>query len=127
MNPLRLLASALTFLTRLPWVARFAYAEPEFLARSAYWWPVIGAALGVLAASIYQLAYGVWSSTVAALLALASTVLITGASGGLGGLVARHLADEHGVRHLLLVSRGAIAAKRRKKRDWFWQTSARRS
>lgn len=36
------------------------------------------------------------------------TVLITGASGGLGGLVARHLADEHGVRHLLLVSRGAI-------------------
>ncbi|MFI6574043.1 type I polyketide synthase [Nocardia fluminea] len=36
------------------------------------------------------------------------TVLITGASGGLGGLVARHLADEHGVRHLLLVSRGAV-------------------
>ncbi|WP_194827278.1 type I polyketide synthase [Nocardia sp. XZ_19_231] len=36
------------------------------------------------------------------------TVLITGASGGLGGLVARHLAAEHGVRHLLLVSRGAI-------------------
>ncbi|CAM5290040.1 hypothetical protein SALBM135S_01702 [Streptomyces alboniger] len=33
------------------------------------------------------------------------TVLITGASGTLGGLVARHLVAEHGVRDLLLVSR----------------------
>ncbi|MFF2184747.1 type I polyketide synthase [Streptomyces sp. NPDC058155] len=33
------------------------------------------------------------------------TTLITGATGVLGGLVARHLAAEHGVRDLLLVSR----------------------
>ncbi|MFH8477179.1 SDR family NAD(P)-dependent oxidoreductase, partial [Streptomyces sp. NPDC018000] len=33
------------------------------------------------------------------------TVLITGGTGGLGAAVARHLADRHGVRHLLLVSR----------------------
>ncbi|MCM2580646.1 type I polyketide synthase, partial [Streptomyces meridianus] len=33
------------------------------------------------------------------------TVLITGGTGGLGALVARHLVTEHGVRHLLLVSR----------------------
>ncbi|MER7758032.1 SDR family NAD(P)-dependent oxidoreductase, partial [Kitasatospora sp. NPDC097643] len=33
------------------------------------------------------------------------TVLVTGASGLLGGLVARHLVVEHGVRSLLLVSR----------------------
>ncbi|MFB7919447.1 type I polyketide synthase [Streptomyces sp. NPDC056061] len=33
------------------------------------------------------------------------TVLVTGASGSLGGLFARHLVAEHGVRHLLLVSR----------------------
>ncbi|MFI6449793.1 type I polyketide synthase, partial [Kitasatospora sp. NPDC050543] len=33
------------------------------------------------------------------------TVLVTGASGLLGGLVARHLVAEHGVRSLLLVSR----------------------
>ncbi|MGW0886211.1 SDR family NAD(P)-dependent oxidoreductase, partial [Streptomyces sp. NPDC002671] len=33
------------------------------------------------------------------------SVLITGASGVLGGLIARHLAAEHGVRHLVLVSR----------------------
>ncbi|MGW3213861.1 type I polyketide synthase [Streptomyces parvus] len=34
------------------------------------------------------------------------TVLITGASGALGGVLARHLVTEHGVRHLLLLSRG---------------------
>jgi polyene macrolide polyketide synthase len=33
------------------------------------------------------------------------TILITGATGGLGELVARHLADHHGARHLLLASR----------------------
>ncbi|MFG1610664.1 SDR family NAD(P)-dependent oxidoreductase [Actinoplanes sp. NPDC049265] len=36
---------------------------------------------------------------------LAGTVLITGATGALGSLVAEHLAVVHGVRHLLLVSR----------------------
>ncbi|MGF1338559.1 SDR family NAD(P)-dependent oxidoreductase [Streptomyces flavovirens] len=33
------------------------------------------------------------------------TVLLTGATGALGGIVARHLAGHHGVRHLLLLSR----------------------
>ncbi|MFJ8637475.1 type I polyketide synthase, partial [Streptomyces sp. NPDC093568] len=43
------------------------------------------------------------------------TVLITGATGALGGLLARHLVTEHGVRRLLLVSRrgpGADGAAR---------------
>ncbi|MGC4951559.1 SDR family NAD(P)-dependent oxidoreductase, partial [Streptomyces sp. DT224] len=34
-----------------------------------------------------------------------STVLITGGTGGLGALTARHLVTAHGVRDLLLVSR----------------------
>ncbi|MFE6895235.1 type I polyketide synthase, partial [Streptomyces sp. NPDC057694] len=37
-------------------------------------------------------------------------VLITGASGTLGGIVARHLVTTHGVRHLVLVSRRGRAA-----------------
>ncbi|MFB9904377.1 SDR family NAD(P)-dependent oxidoreductase [Allokutzneria oryzae] len=36
------------------------------------------------------------------------TVLVTGAGGTVGGLVARHLVAEHGVRHLLLVSRRGV-------------------
>ncbi|MEC3981725.1 type I polyketide synthase, partial [Amycolatopsis sp. H20-H5] len=38
------------------------------------------------------------------------TVLITGGTGGLGSVLARHLAAEHGVRSLLLVSRRGGAA-----------------
>ncbi|WP_456043568.1 SDR family NAD(P)-dependent oxidoreductase [Streptomyces rochei] len=41
----------------------------------------------------------------------AGTVLITGGTGGLGSLVARHLVAEHGVRHLLLISRSGMAAQ----------------
>lgn len=40
----------------------------------------------------------------------AGTVLITGGTGALGGLLARHLVAEHGVRHLLLVGRRGPAA-----------------
>ncbi|WP_245655142.1 thioester reductase domain-containing protein [Streptomyces catenulae] len=38
------------------------------------------------------------------------TVLITGGTGALGGLFARHLVTAHGVRHLLLVSRRGLKA-----------------
>ncbi len=38
------------------------------------------------------------------------TVLITGGLSGIGALVARHLVETHGVRHLLLVSRRGIEA-----------------
>ena len=39
------------------------------------------------------------------------TILITGATGGLGSLVARHLAQAHGARNLLLASRSGPEAK----------------
>jgi pimaricinolide synthase PimS1 len=38
------------------------------------------------------------------------TVLITGATGGLGALIAKHLVEAHGARHLLLVSRSGEQA-----------------
>jgi acyl transferase domain-containing protein/thioesterase domain-containing protein/NADP-dependent 3-hydroxy acid dehydrogenase YdfG len=39
------------------------------------------------------------------------TVLITGGTGGIGALIARHLAEHHGARHLLLTSRRGHAAE----------------
>ncbi|MFD7080863.1 SDR family NAD(P)-dependent oxidoreductase [Streptomyces sp. NPDC059918] len=45
-----------------------------------------------------------------AALAPGGTVLVTGGTGGLGALVARHLVAEHGVRHLLLTSRRGLDA-----------------
>ena len=38
------------------------------------------------------------------------TVLVTGGTGGLGAVIARHLVTRHGVRHLLLTSRRGAAA-----------------
>ncbi|MFD4322369.1 SDR family NAD(P)-dependent oxidoreductase [Streptomyces sp. NPDC058548] len=38
-------------------------------------------------------------------------VLVTGGTGGLGRIIARHLVTEHGVRELLLVSRRGLAAE----------------
>ncbi|UTP36676.1 beta-ketoacyl reductase [Streptomyces rapamycinicus] len=43
--------------------------------------------------------------------ALTGTALITGGTGALGSLVARHLVAEHGVRHLLLTGRRGEAAE----------------
>ncbi|MGC4892127.1 SDR family NAD(P)-dependent oxidoreductase, partial [Micromonospora sp. DT227] len=40
----------------------------------------------------------------------AGTVVVTGGTGVLGGLVARHMVTAHGVRHLLLLSRRGPAA-----------------
>ncbi len=39
------------------------------------------------------------------------TVLLTGGTGGLGSALAAHLVAEHGVRHLLLISRGGQSAE----------------
>jgi candicidin polyketide synthase FscE len=39
------------------------------------------------------------------------TVLVTGGTGGLGGLLAEHLASKHGVRRLLLTSRRGLQAE----------------
>ncbi|MEV0531646.1 type I polyketide synthase [Kitasatospora sp. NPDC050463] len=39
------------------------------------------------------------------------TVLVTGGTGSLGGLLARHLVTGHGVRHLVLVSRRGLGAE----------------
>ncbi|MEU9191500.1 beta-ketoacyl reductase, partial [Streptomyces sp. NPDC048484] len=43
-------------------------------------------------------------------LAGVGTVLVTGGTGGLGAVVARHLVERHGVRHLVLTSRRGPAA-----------------
>ena len=53
------------------------------------------------------------------------TVLVTGGTGVLGGLVARHLVRRHGVRYLLLVSRQGRL--RRARRGWrvSWRRRAR--
>ncbi|WP_335984498.1 SDR family NAD(P)-dependent oxidoreductase, partial [Streptomyces sp. CA2R106] len=59
-----------------------------------------------------RLAKATASTTLGALTPAAAdgAVLVTGGTGGLGALVARHLATEGGVRHLVLVSRSGLGA-----------------
>ncbi|MER6074408.1 type I polyketide synthase [Streptomyces sp. NPDC001817] len=53
------------------------------------------------------------------------TVLVTGGTGGIGALLARHLVAEHGVRHLVLAGRrGAEAPGARELRDELAQSGA---
>ncbi|MGW4057238.1 SDR family NAD(P)-dependent oxidoreductase [Amycolatopsis sp. NPDC004747] len=79
----------------LPWGAVLATGEPQLAVR--------GPALHVprltrAAAKASNVDFG-------------ETVLITGGTGSLGGLAARHLAEQHGVRKLVLVSRRGLAAE----------------
>jgi adenosylcobinamide-GDP ribazoletransferase len=78
MHLLRLLATALTFLTRLPWVARWAYPDSVSLARSALLWPLIGGALGLFAAACYHGVAYFLAPSIAAVFGIASIAIITG-------------------------------------------------
>jgi adenosylcobinamide-GDP ribazoletransferase len=78
MHLLRLLATALTFLTRLPWVARFAYPDSASLAHSAALWPWIGGALGLFAAACYHATAHFLAPSIAAVFGIASVAIITG-------------------------------------------------
>ncbi|MET9418683.1 type I polyketide synthase, partial [Streptomyces klenkii] len=72
--------------------------EPQLLVRDG---EVLAARLGRVQGR--GAADAVWDTS--------GTVLITGGTGGLGRVVARHLVVEHGVRSLLLVSRSGPAAE----------------
>ncbi len=76
---LRLLATALTFLTRLPWVARFSYPDAHAIAASASVWGLVGSLLGSVAVGVLFLAAWVLPNNVAAWLALLCVMLLTGA------------------------------------------------
>lgn len=76
---LRRIATAATFLTRLPLVARYASGDPQELARSVRWFPLVGAGVACLGAAVLQLALGFLPIGIAAALALAAMVAVTGA------------------------------------------------
>lgn len=74
-----LICTALTFLTRLPLVARFADPAPAALARSAALWPLVGVMIGAVIAGVLLLFAPLLGHTLAAWLALLAGLLLTGA------------------------------------------------
>jgi adenosylcobinamide-GDP ribazoletransferase len=77
LQEVRLFWTAMTLLTRFPAPALAGFQE-EWLPRSAPWFPVAGAAVGLLAATAYLLSGRLWSAPVPAVLALATAAWATG-------------------------------------------------
>jgi adenosylcobinamide-GDP ribazoletransferase len=72
----RLFLCALQLLTRLP-LPRLAF-EPDWIARSSPYYPVVGWIVGGLCAAVLLLASRLWPGLPAAVIALAAGLLITG-------------------------------------------------
>lgn len=101
-HELRLFFVALQFLTRLPAPAWVGF-EPDWLNRSARWFPLVGLCVGVAAALVLSVASRVFPPAVAAGLSIAATLLLTGGfhedgladtADALGGAVGRARALE---------------------------------
>ncbi len=77
-DQLRVLLTGVMFLTRLPCPAWVGH-DAEYLARSTVWFPAIGAVVGLFGAAAYAAAALGLPPLVAAALATAATVWLTGA------------------------------------------------
>ena len=63
---LALLICAIQFLTRLP-TPRLEGFEPDWISRSARYFPLVGQLVGALSGAVLLLASGVWPGAVAAI------------------------------------------------------------
>jgi len=68
---------ALQFLTRIPTPTLTAF-EPDWIARSARFYPVVGGLVGTITGLVFLMSHHVWSGFVSAALAIAVGIIITG-------------------------------------------------
>jgi adenosylcobinamide-GDP ribazoletransferase len=69
---------AIQLLTRLP-TPRIPELAPDWMARSAKYFPLVGQGVGAVCAGVWLLGARLWSAPVAALLAIAAGAAVTGA------------------------------------------------
>lgn len=77
-HQVRLLVCAIQFLTRVP-VPSLKTFEPEWITRSARYFPLVGQGVGAVSALVLLAGERVWGGGVGAVLAIAVGLLITGA------------------------------------------------
>ncbi len=77
-HQVRLLVCAIQFLTRVPTPSLKTF-EPEWITRSARYFPLVGQGVGAVSALVLLAGERVWGGGVAAVLAIAVGLLITGA------------------------------------------------
>src|ERR1700733_10311746 len=71
--------NALRFMTIVPVPSADTEIAPDWLSRCAKYFPVVGIAIGLVSAVVLLLADRIWGSVVASLLAVAASIIITGA------------------------------------------------
>jgi adenosylcobinamide-GDP ribazoletransferase len=71
--------NALRFMTIVPVPSSDAAIAPDWLSRCARYFPVVGIGIGLASAVVLLLADRIWSPVVASLLAVATSIAITGA------------------------------------------------
>lgn len=70
-------AHAVAFLTRIPLPA-FPY-NPELQGKSVSYFPMVGLLIGLIGAGVFELAHLIWPASIAIVLAMAATIVSTGA------------------------------------------------
>ena len=71
--------NALRFMTIVPVPSSDAAIAPDWLSRCAKYFPAVGICIGLVSAAVLLLAGGIWGPVVAALLAVAASIAVTGA------------------------------------------------
>jgi adenosylcobinamide-GDP ribazoletransferase len=79
MNGNRELLNALRFMTIVPVPSSDAAIAPDWLSRCARYFPVVGIGIGLVSAVVLLLADRFWGPVVASLLAVAASIIVTGA------------------------------------------------
>jgi adenosylcobinamide-GDP ribazoletransferase len=70
---------ALRFLTIVPVPPSATATDPDWLAKSLKYFPVVGIGIGILSAAVWLFTGAIWNPAIAALLAVAASIVVTGA------------------------------------------------
>jgi adenosylcobinamide-GDP ribazoletransferase len=70
---------ALRFLTIIPVPSSAAAQEPDWLSRCVKYFPIVGIIVGLASAIVWLMTGGIWGPVIAAILAVATGIVITGA------------------------------------------------
>jgi adenosylcobinamide-GDP ribazoletransferase len=71
--------NALRFLTILPVPSSATAQEPDWLSRGVKYFPIVGIGIGIASAAMWWLAGAIWGPLIAASLAVATSIVVTGA------------------------------------------------
>jgi adenosylcobinamide-GDP ribazoletransferase len=71
--------NALRFMTIIPVPSSATAQEPDWLSRCAKYFPLVGVGIGLASAATWWLAGAIWGPVIAALLAVATSIVVTGA------------------------------------------------